>query len=519
MFQNLGHMFEPPTQYGQPTAPPASSNYKTPPASKRVLASLPQVKVTADDILEVTNKECLICLEEQKIGSWACKLQCGHLFHKHCVAEWLEKHCTCPVCRFELETDDTAYESERKKRMRHRKLRLRMDEINNKSIGQLRELAQNLNVNISGCIDKTEIIDKLVKSGCIEVTEGLPPMEMTREEFNSKTVSQLKFLLLSFGISDRDVIEKSELRSKLIASGRIVFKERSNSNTTVESVASSNYGDVPSSSGPVFAPPLFAGEKGLPAPMDQEHDQEQDRQGAQSSSSEATNGFSSGLSGGNSRTASTASIRSTQSEEGYFVLLSDLRGYSLAELRELCARYQVSTAGCVEKAEIIERLLESGHIQLLPPDQQLSAKADHISEESPPVTPMSVASPSGTPQSKASSSSDRSDSGAGMDVCSGGGGGSAASTPVRAARLNAYDHCAPHSAASGSADANLSAHGQEPYVPEDTRLALSVSLLLDMSVREVRSVMDAYKIDTTGCLEKTDMISRIQACHSIRIVN
>lgn len=381
-----------------------------------------------------------------------------------------------------------------------------MDEINNKSIAQLRELAQNLNVNISGCIDKTEIIDKLVKSGFIEVTEGQPPMEMTREEFNSKSVSQLKFLLLSFGISDRDVIEKSELRSKLITSGRIVFKERSNSNTTEESTTSS-YADVPGSFGPPFVSPLFAGEKGLPAPMeqDQEQEQEQDRP------------FTAGLAatGGASRTASTASIRSTQSnEDSYFVLLSDLRGYSLTELRELCTRYNVSTAGCVEKSEILERLLESGHIQLLAPDQQLSAKADHISEESPPVTPMAVTppSPSGTPQSK-SSSSDRSD--AGMDVCS----GSAASTPVRAARLNAYDHCAPHSTASGSADANLSAHVPYQPEPEDTRLTLSVSLLLDMSVREVRSVMDAYKIDATGCLEKTDMISRIQACHSIRIVN
>jgi len=30
--------------------------------------------------------------------------------------DWLERHCTCPVYRFELETEDARYETERKKR-------------------------------------------------------------------------------------------------------------------------------------------------------------------------------------------------------------------------------------------------------------------------------------------------------------------------------------------------------------------------------------------------------------------
>ena len=91
----------------------AQPNTAQPPASKNAIAKLPMVKVTADDLLEENNKECLICLEEQVLGAYACKLQCGHLFHRDCVSEWLEKHCTCPVCRFELETDDAMYEQER----------------------------------------------------------------------------------------------------------------------------------------------------------------------------------------------------------------------------------------------------------------------------------------------------------------------------------------------------------------------------------------------------------------------
>ena len=105
-----------------------------PPASRKVLSNLPLVTVTADDLLEASNKECTVCLDEQKLGSLACKLPCGHLFHKECVKDWLCRHCICPVCRLELETDDTNFEMARSKRMESRKIRIRLDELKAKSI-------------------------------------------------------------------------------------------------------------------------------------------------------------------------------------------------------------------------------------------------------------------------------------------------------------------------------------------------------------------------------------------------
>jgi Ring finger domain len=77
---------------------PTQQAKKAPPASDRAIRNLAQVKVTADDLLEETNKECLICLEEQKMGSYACKLACGHLYHRQCLTEWLQKHCSCKFC-------------------------------------------------------------------------------------------------------------------------------------------------------------------------------------------------------------------------------------------------------------------------------------------------------------------------------------------------------------------------------------------------------------------------------------
>jgi Tfp pilus assembly ATPase PilU len=61
-----------------------------------------------------------VCFEDHVVGHTACKLPCGHIFHPECVSEWLCKQASCPICRYEVETDDASYEVNRKKRMRER---------------------------------------------------------------------------------------------------------------------------------------------------------------------------------------------------------------------------------------------------------------------------------------------------------------------------------------------------------------------------------------------------------------
>ena len=196
-----------------------------PPASRKFIESLRELQITADDLIEENNKECLVCLEEQKVGSLGVKLHCGHLYHRACLVDWLTRHCTCPCCRFEVESDDADYERERRLRMKKRKLRMRADEISHKSLAQLRELCRSLQVSIIGCLDKTEIVDRLVKSGKIEITEGCPAVEITRSDFMRRGVGELRHMLLSYGLSDEGAIEKKELRSRLENSGRLVIIE------------------------------------------------------------------------------------------------------------------------------------------------------------------------------------------------------------------------------------------------------------------------------------------------------
>lgn len=108
--QNTSTHFDNWTQQNNVVRPPTTHNYKmAPPASKKAIKNLAIVQVTSDDLIEESNKECLICLNEQTIGSTACKLACGHLYHQACLTEWLEKSCTCKQNLFIYDKDSQCW--------------------------------------------------------------------------------------------------------------------------------------------------------------------------------------------------------------------------------------------------------------------------------------------------------------------------------------------------------------------------------------------------------------------------
>ncbi|KAF8410423.1 hypothetical protein HHK36_002952 [Tetracentron sinense] len=84
-----------------------------PPAARSAVSALQTVEITPED----EGLVCAICKDSVQIGETARKLPCGHGYHGDCIVPWLGSRNSCPVCRFELPTDDPEYEEERRKRL------------------------------------------------------------------------------------------------------------------------------------------------------------------------------------------------------------------------------------------------------------------------------------------------------------------------------------------------------------------------------------------------------------------
>ena len=103
-----------------------------PPASKSAIDKLKHFKMekkyckkSDKDPNKLEFPECSICLMEVTEGQDTILLPCGHMFHDGCVTKWLGIHNTCPLCRFELATDNVEYERQRNQRNQQREANIR----------------------------------------------------------------------------------------------------------------------------------------------------------------------------------------------------------------------------------------------------------------------------------------------------------------------------------------------------------------------------------------------------------
>ncbi|CAN7112901.1 hypothetical protein HID58_003937 [Brassica napus] len=80
-----------------------------PPAAKRVVEDLPVVELTVEE----GDVVCAVCKDEMVLEEEVKRLPCRHLYHGECITPWLGIRNTCPVCRFELPTDDLECERHR----------------------------------------------------------------------------------------------------------------------------------------------------------------------------------------------------------------------------------------------------------------------------------------------------------------------------------------------------------------------------------------------------------------------
>ncbi|KAA8541482.1 hypothetical protein F0562_025445 [Nyssa sinensis] len=86
------------------------NRYGTPPASKSAVEALPSIKAD-DQLLSSDLAQCAVCKDAFEHGMEVKQMPCKHVYHSDCILPWLELHNSCPVCRYELPTDDPDYEN------------------------------------------------------------------------------------------------------------------------------------------------------------------------------------------------------------------------------------------------------------------------------------------------------------------------------------------------------------------------------------------------------------------------
>ncbi|XP_059097945.1 E3 ubiquitin-protein ligase RNF181-like [Tigriopus californicus] len=91
------------------------SDRPPPPTSKKFLEEDMEEKMIRNECDEF---ECPICLKKCEQDDLINVLPCKHKFHPECILPWLKKTSSCPLCRFELPTDDPNYEEMKKQRKR-----------------------------------------------------------------------------------------------------------------------------------------------------------------------------------------------------------------------------------------------------------------------------------------------------------------------------------------------------------------------------------------------------------------
>ncbi|KAK1441563.1 hypothetical protein QVD17_07563 [Tagetes erecta] len=109
---NLGDYFVGPglEQLIQQLAENDPNRYGTPPASKTAIENLPSIKISKE-LMESDYSDCAVCKDSFELDEVAKQLPCKHIYHQDCILPWLELHNSCPVCRYELPTDDQDYEN------------------------------------------------------------------------------------------------------------------------------------------------------------------------------------------------------------------------------------------------------------------------------------------------------------------------------------------------------------------------------------------------------------------------
>ena len=107
-----------------------TNKYGNPPASKNAVEKLKKYTINEETIKEFgLENSCAVCKDEFNIGEECLSMPCNHYFHRNCLLPWLRERNSCPICRYELPTDDADFEEMKKKKLNNGNNNLNSDNI------------------------------------------------------------------------------------------------------------------------------------------------------------------------------------------------------------------------------------------------------------------------------------------------------------------------------------------------------------------------------------------------------
>lgn len=75
------------------------------PASRAAVEAMPVSQFIKNSI-EADDIQCAVCKEVFLKGAEVREMPCKHFYHSDCILPWLALHCSCPICRHEMPTDE-----------------------------------------------------------------------------------------------------------------------------------------------------------------------------------------------------------------------------------------------------------------------------------------------------------------------------------------------------------------------------------------------------------------------------
>ncbi|EFJ30648.1 hypothetical protein SELMODRAFT_451322 [Selaginella moellendorffii] len=161
-----------------------NSRRGAPPAAKSAVDTLPTILIEQAH-LDDGSAVCAVCKDTVCVGEPAKQMPCLHLYHADCILPWLDSRNSCPVCRFELPTDDPDYEDQKRMSSQRRSTPSRaVEHVESQQQTEEQYDAQqqsDASVSRPGSSSSTSAQDGASSSGRMEAQEEIqPPLEAAR---------------------------------------------------------------------------------------------------------------------------------------------------------------------------------------------------------------------------------------------------------------------------------------------------------------------------------------------------